>query len=587
MKPARALRHSLACALAAALATSCAHQADASRRPAGPEAAMDAERIELTPLLAPTELAQRVARFAPTVLTFDPARFDERQRKALKLLVEAARIMDDLFWQQASWEGPALRARLARPRDAAEAKLLEQLTIHAGAYDRLEGGKAFLRASLDGEELCAPEKPAGATFYPADLSKAELEAHLSAHPEDAAAFQGTFTVIRREGGRLVAVPYSAHHAEALGRAATLLEEAAGLVDNPSLATYLRSRAQAFRSNDYYQSDVDWVGVRDSDIEVTIGPYEVYEDALFNYKGAFEAFLTLRDPAESEKLAKLEGTLPELEQNLPLPPEHKSSARSQESPLLVVDLLYSAGDTRAGVQTLAFNLPNDERVREQKGSKKVMLKNISHAKFEKILTPIARLALSEDQLGLLSFDAYFTHTLMHEISHGLGPGFIQKDGQRTTVNLALKELYSPIEEAKADILGVLNTLYLVERGLLPRELAETCEATFLAGVFRSVRFGVNEAHGSADLLLFNALLERGAYRLDPASGRFSVDRAVSAQKVRELAGELLLLEAQGDYAGAQAMLAKYGQLRPEMQAVLDKLGDIPVDIKPIFEIESKL
>ncbi|HOX43691.1 MAG TPA: peptidase [Myxococcota bacterium] len=586
MNPALTLARVLA-ALAVALAAGCAHQADAARPPAGPEAAMDADRIELTPLLSPAELGERVARFAPTPLAFDPARFSGQELQALRHLLEAARIMDDLFWQQASWEGPALRARLARPRDAAEAKLLELLTIHAGAYDRLEGGKAFLRASLDGRELTAPVKPAGATFYPADMSKAELEAHLAAQPEDTAAFQGTFTVLRREGGRLVAVPYSRHHAEALGKAASALEAAAGLVPAQSLATYLRSRAQALRTNDYYQSDVDWVSVRDSAIEVTLGPYEVYEDALLNYKGAFEAFITLRDQAESAKLAAIEGTLQAQEDNLPLPPEFRSPPRTQESPLLVVDLLYSAGDTRAGVQTLAFNLPNDERVREQKGSKKVMLKNISHAKFDKILTPIAGRALQQGELEKLSFDAYFTHTLMHEIAHGLGPGFIDRDGAKTTVNLALKELYSPIEEAKADILGVLNTLFLVERGVLPRELAATCETTFLAGVFRSVRFGVDEAHGKADLLLFNALLERGAYVHDPSTGRFRVDPAVSAARVRELAGEILGIEARGDYEGARALLERYGRVRPEMRAVLDRLGDVPVDIRPIFEIEAKL
>jgi len=577
----------LSFALACGLLAGCAHGSGAGQPGGDTEAAMDPARIELELLLPADELARRVARFAPTTLTFDPARFDERQRKALGLLVEAARIMDDLFWQQASWEGPALRARLAKPRDAAEALLAEQLAIHYGAYDRLEGGKAYLTARLDGRVLTAPEKPAGATFYPADLTKAELAAHLAAHPGDTPAFQDTFTVIRREGGALLAVPYARHHAAELARAAALLQEAAGLVANPSLATFLRSRAAAFLSNDYYQSDVDWVGVRDSEIEVTIGPYEVYEDGLFNYKGAFEAFITARDKVESEKLAAIEGTLQDLERNLPLPEEHKSTARGQESPLLVVDLLYSAGDTRAGVQTLAFNLPNDERVREQKGSKKVLFKNVSHAKFDQILTPIARQALAEEELHKLSFDAYFTHTLMHEISHGLGPGFIQKDGARTTVNLALAEQYTAIEEAKADILGVMNTLYLVERGLLPRELAETCETTFLAGVFRTVRFGIHEAHGKANLLLFNALWERGAYVHDPASGRFRVDHAVSAQKVRELAGELLMIEALGDHAGAKALLEKHGQVRPEMQAVLDRLGDVPVDIRPIFEIESKL
>jgi hypothetical protein len=576
-----------ALALAGLLAAGCAHTQDPTARGEAEENAVDAARIEIRSLIPEDELDRRLARFAPTPIRFDPARLDERQRQALKLLVEAARIMDDLFWQQASPEGPALRARLARPRDEQERKLAEALAIHYGAYDRLEEGRAFLEARLDGAPLSAPHKPAGAAYYPPDLTKAEFERQLEARPEDKQAFQSAFTVIRREGDRLVAVPYSRHHRAELERAAGLLRRAAEFVDHPALATYLRSRAEAFLSDDYFQSDVDWVTVRDSELEVTIGPYEVYEDGLFNYKAAFECFLTLRDRAESEKLDRLESHLQDMEQNLPLPAEHLSPARAQESPMLVVDLLFSAGDTRAGVQTMAFNLPNDERVRDEKGSKKVMLKNISHAKFDHILTPIAARALTAEQLPWLDFEAYFTHTLMHEISHGLGPGFIQVNGERTTVNKALKETYSAIEEAKADILGVMNTLYLIERGVLPAALGDACLVTFLAGTFRSVRFGVHEAHGLANLLLFNALLDKGAYRHDPTTGRFSVDLALAPARVRELAGELLMLEALGDHAGAKAMLARYGRMRPEMQAVLDSLTGVPVDIKPVFELETRL
>ncbi len=543
------------------------------------------EDIVIQPAMDEKTLEKKVSDYAPVRLGFDSKGLDKDQVQAVKQLVAAAKILDDLFWEQASEQGPVLRVRLANPKDDMEKLLARYLAINYCAYDRLDAFKPFIKATKDGKNLVPEKAPLGATFYPVDMTKEEFANHLKAHPEDTESFQSNFTVIVRKEGKLAAVDYSQVYKEKLLKAAQLMRKAADKVHNESLKKFLNSRADAFISNDYFQSDMDWMDVKDSPLEVTIGPYEVYEDRLFNYKASFEAFVTLKDKASSEKLEKVAKYLTDMEKNLPIPDEHKNFHRGASSPIVVVDLIYSAGDTRAGVQTLAFNLPNDERVREKKGSKKVLLKNVSHAKFDSILTPIAKKVLVEDQLDKLSFDAYFNHTLMHEVSHGLGPGFIKKDGKRVTVNVTLKELYSTIEEAKADVLGMYNALYLVDRGVLPRELSETGLVTFLAGIFRSVRFGVHEAHGRANLIAFNYLLEGGAYKYDPAKKRFRVDLKKASEVVKALAHDLLMVEALGDYDGAKKLIDKYGKVGPQMQGRLDDLGDVPVDIVPEFEIEK--
>jgi hypothetical protein len=551
---------------------------------AGPVVTADQEGMMIAAALDDAVLKKRVARYASVRIPFNTAGLDQKQQEAIQLLVDASRIMDELFWEQASPDGPGLRARLEAVSDEDQRLLTSYLRINYGAYDRLNDFEPFLSVKDEkGKEHIGP-KPLGATYYPTDMTKQQWEQHLAANPADKPAFLSSFTVIRRSGDSLVARPYSKHYAEKLDKASKLLEKAAGLVGNQSLSKFLNSRAQAFLSNDYFQSDMDWMDVVDSPIEVTIGPYEVYEDRLFNYKAAFESFVTVRDAKESAKLAGVAKHILAMEKNLPIPEQHKNFDRGSSSPILVVDLVYSAGDTRAGVQTLAFNLPNDERVREKKGSKKVMLKNISHAKFDKILTPIAKRVLSEQQQGLVTFDAYFNHTLMHEVSHGLGPGFIEKDGQRITVNLLLKELYSTIEEAKADVLGMYNSQFLVDLKVLPESLRQQSLVTFLAGVFRSVRFGIHEAHGRANAVAFNYLLENHAYIYDSEKKKFSVDLDKAPAVVKKLANALLMIEAEGDYAAAKAFIERYGKMRPEMQALLDGLTDVPVDIVPVFEVE---
>ncbi len=519
---------------------------------------------------------ERMAPYAPVELKVPWDLLDENQEAVLEKLFRASKIMDELFLRQVSEKNAALREKLAAKGDK---KVLRFFDLNFGPWDRLEEHEPFIGSK---------EKPAGANFYPEDMTREEFEGWLKAHPEDAEDFESNFTVIRRtEDGGLKAVPYSAEYRGKLEEAARYLVEAAEITKNPSLARFLRSRAKAFLSDDYFQSDMDWMDIADNVIDITIGPYEVYEDNIFNYKAAFESFLCIRDPGESRKLDGLKQYLGKMEKNLPIDDRYKNLSRGSDSPIAVVDEIFSAGDTKAGVQTLAFNLPNDERVREAKGCKKVMLRNMCHAKFDKILMPIAERLVAKDQLKYVTFDAYFNHILLHEFSHGLGPGTITlEDGTVTTVNKMLSNTYSAIEEAKADVVGEYNFYYLIDEGFYDGKLEKETAVSFLAGFFRSVRFGVDEAHGRANMIIFNFMKEKGAYRQDPGTGLWSVDFAVAKDAVVELSRELLMIQARGDYDAAQKYIEKYGMMGEDVAASLKRLEEVPVDIVPSFEIEKK-
>jgi Peptidase family M49 len=519
------------------------------------------------------DIEKRVTQFAPTVLPSDLSALSEEDRKVLLKLAEAAKYMDEIFLRQVWTGNPELQKEIAawKGKDAEAAR--EYFEINFGPWDRLAERQPFIGTK---------PHPPGAGYYPEDMTKQDFEAWIEKHPADKESFTSTFTVIRRNGDKLVAVPYSKEYRQWLEPAAKLLREAAAMTSNASLKKYLELRADAFGSDDYYQSDLAWMDL-DAPVEVTIGPYETYEDELFGYKAAFEAFVTVNLPAESAALAKYKERLPWLERNLPIPDEHKNFNRGTESPIRVVDSVYTAGDTRAGVQTLAFNLPNDERVREAKGSKKVLLRNTMRAKYDKILIPIAERVLDPAQVRDVSFDAYFNEVLHHELSHGLGPGTITKNGKKTEVRLELKELYSTLEEAKADVMGVYNILALIDRGEMPAELRRTLEPTYVAGLFRSARFGLDEAHGQGVVAQFTYLLEKGALAVDK-QGRV---RAVSEKfpvALRDLLRDMLMLQATGDYAGTKKFLDTYGKPPQAMRDAIARLADVPVDIRPVYKVE---
>ncbi len=377
----------------------------------------------------------------------------------------------------------------------------------------------------------------------------------------------------------MAVPYSVEYQGELTRAAALLREAAQLTSAPTLKRFLTSRADAFISNDYYASDVAWMEL-DASIEPTIGPYEVYEDEWFNFKAAFEAFITLRDDAQSKTLQAFSAELQGLEDALPIDPKYRTAKLGAMAPIRVVNVVFSAGDGNRGVQTAAYNLPNDERVVKEKGTKRVMLKNVQDAKFRMVLQPIARVALPAARQKEVSFDAFFTHILMHELMHGLGPHNITVGGRQTTVRQELKETYSTIEEAKADVSGLWALRQLADARKIDREIARTMYTTFLASAFRSIRFGVNEAHGRGIAIQLNYLLDSGAFRMAP-DGTCSVDDAKIADAVTALTREIMTLQAEGSYAKAKAMIDTLGVVRPPVQKILDRLTGVPVDIEPQF------
>ncbi len=530
-------------------------------------AAARAAAAELT--VAP-DVEERLAQFAPTPISADLAALSDEDREVLGLIVRASRELDPIFLRQV-WRGnPELAARIDAWKGGRRGAAREYFEVNSGPWDRLDEMKPFL------DDFAHPD---GAGYYPEDLTREELDAWLAAHPEDRDAFTSTVTVIRRDGDRLVAVPYSQAYRQFLEPAAELLHRAADRTSNASLKRFLDARADAFLSDDYYASDLAWMDL-DAPVEVTIGPYETYEDGLFGYKAAFESFVTVALPEESAALARFKSELPWLERNLPIPDEDKNLERGSESPIRVVDEVFTAGEASAGVQTLAYNLPNDERVREAKGSKKVLLRNVMRAKFDKILTPIAQRVLVPADLGRLSFDAYFDFTLHHELAHGLGPGRITLDGRQTEVRLELKELYSTVEEAKADVTGVYDILSLVDKGVMDAGLADTLPTTYLAGLFRSARFGLTEAHGRGVVSQFNYLLDKGALEVGD-DGRFRVVPGRFAGAIRQLAHDLLVLEARGDYAGTRTFLDRWGKATPELVEAVGRLGDVPVDIRPRF------
>ncbi|HEX8087244.1 MAG TPA: hypothetical protein VF762_00225, partial [Blastocatellia bacterium] len=398
---------------------------------------------------------------------------------------------------------------------------------------------------------------------------------------------GFFYVIRRAAdGKLKAVPYSEEYVEFLAPAAKLLREAAALTSNQTLKNFLTARADSFLSNNYYASDVAWMDL-DSPIDLTMGPYETYDDELFGYKAAFEAFVTLRDEAESAKLLKFSGYLQELENNLPIEERYRNPKLGAASPIRVVDVVYTSGEGNQGIQIAAYNLPNDEQVVKEKGSKRVMLKNVQEAKFDKVLVPLSKVLIDPPQRSQISFDAFFTHILMHELLHGLGPHNITVGDKQTTVRMQLKELYSPIEEAKADITGLWALQYLIDKGAINRQMERELYTTYLSTSFRSVRFGITEAHGRGQALQFNYLMDEGGIKFNEAAGTFAIDTSRIKEAVRKLTHEILTLQAEGSYEKAKAMLDKYAVIRPEMRKALDRLGNVPVDIEPRFTLAERV
>lgn len=518
-----------------------------------------------------TDLQKMTARFATAELRVDVSKLSPGDRTALSRLIEASRIVNRIFLDQ-MWKGnAALLTKLHADASPLGKARLEYFLLNKGPWSDLDEHKAFLPG--------VPErKPMGAGFYPEDMTRQEFESWAKTlSPAAKTQAEGFFTRIDRAPGGLRAVPYSVAWKSDLERCAQLLRDAAKATDNATLRNFLETRAAAFLSNDYYASDVAWMDL-DAPLDVTIGPYETYNDEWFGYKAAFESYVNLRDDAETAKLKFFGDHMQEIEDNLPIDAKYRNPKIGALSPIRVVNQIFAAGDGDHGVKTAAYNLPNDERVVHEKGSKRVMLRNVQEAKFNSTLTPISKTVLSPTALPSLSFESFFTHILAHEMSHGIGPHQISVNGRATTPRQELKELYSALEEAKADVLGLYMLQHFFDRGYLKPEPAKLY-TTYLASSFRSLRFGLNEAHGKGMALQFNYLTDKGAFVYK--NNTWDVNEAKMPGAVRDLAHELLTIEATGDYAGAKRMLDTLGVLRPDVSATLARVSAVPVDIKPIF------
>jgi hypothetical protein len=510
---------------------------------------------------APPNETSRFDIYATMRLTADLSQLDERQKQMIPLLIDASKIMDELFWLQAFGEREPF---LAGIDDPAARRFAE---INYGPWDRLAADQPFMESH--------GAKPLGAQFYPADMTKEEFEAWEQPGKD------GLYTLIRRnEAGELTLVPYSEAYAPQLEAAANLLRQAADLATDAEFANYLRMRADALQSDDFQPSDMAWMDMKNNPIELVIGPIETYEDQLFGYRAAYESYVLIKDLAWSERLARFAAYLPELQTGLPVPDPYKQEVPGSDADLNAYDVVYYAGHCNAGSKTIAINLPNDEEVQLQKGTRRLQLKNAMLAKYNQILVPIADTLIAEDQRRHITFDAFFGETMFHEVAHGLG--IKNTLNGKGTVRQALKEHASALEEGKADILGLYMIQKLREKGEITEGELMDDYVTFMAGIFRSVRFGASSAHGVANMIRFNFFQEAGAFSRDPDTGTYRVDVPAFEQAVRDLGERILILQGDGDYAGVAALVSEMGQVGPQLQADLDRLASasIPVDI--VFE-----
>jgi hypothetical protein len=516
---------------------------------------------------APTPVAAKLAQYTPVRLTADLNGLSEKERRMIPLLIEAAQAMDTIFWQQ------VYPSRDSLLRTIGDSGLRRFVVINYGPWDRLDGNKPF----VPGVGARSP----GVEFYPHDMTKEEFERAAAASPAAGKALRNLYTVVRRDSaGGLRAVPYHQAFAQPSRRAAGKLREAAALAEDGGLRRYLELRARALETDDYRPSDLAWMDMKRNTVDVVIGPIETYDDELFGYKAAHEAYVLVKDREWSDRLARYVALLPGLQRGLPVPDAYKREKPGAESDLNAYDAVYYTGQSNAGSKTIAINLPNDEQVQLKKGTRRLQLKNAMRAKFDEILLPIAGELIAEDQRSQVKFDAFFANVMFHEVAHGLG--IKNTIGRRGTVREALKEQAGALEEGKADVLGLYMVTRLQEQGELGEASLDDNYVTYLAGIFRSIRFGASSAHGRANAAQFSFFQERGAFTRDSTSGRYRVDLPKMRAAVDALAGQILQLQGDGDYAGASRFMAERAAISPALQRDLDRLGTrrIPVDI--VFE-----
>ena len=515
------------------------------------------------------DLERRLARWKTVDMPFTGAGLSPRERQLVEKLIAACRPIESIFWRQADPEGLALFQSLEKASDPRSKALARLLWIHGGRYDLLDENKPFV-----GKDPMPP----GRAFYPAGITREEIEAYVRQHPDQKKAIYDERTLVRRKDGALETIPYRIAYREFLEPAAAALREAAALADEPAFARFLNLRADALLTDDYYASDVAWVELVNPKFDLILAPYETYLDELLGVKTSYGAAVLIRNEPESTKLALFQKYVPELQEALPLPARDRPSQRGRAAPMEVMDAPFRSGDLRHGYQAVADNLPNEPRIHQEKGSKRIFFENFLDARVEYVILPVAKILMREDQAAKVSAEGYLIGTLMHEISHGLGPAYARREGKKMDIREALGTEFSALEEAKADVTGMFGLEWLMDRGALPRDRAEEFYVSYLAGLFRTARFGAGEAHGRAEMMEFNYLFEKGAIARE-ASGRYAIVSAKMRPALAALTRELLEIEATGDRARAEAWFDKYGEMPPDLTRALEAAASVPVDIDP--------
>jgi len=518
------------------------------------------------------QIAQRMQKYVLTPMPFDASQYTAQEKELLRTLVEVGKLADEIFWRQTYHNNIALRDQIVKTRSEDD-PVRKFFFMQAGPYDRLDHNAPFMDV---------PQKPATAGFYPQDMSKEEFEKWIADHPEDKEAFLSPYTAIRRQGGRLIAVPYHEAYKEFINPMVEKLRHAATLTPSQDFKKYLLSKAEALLTDKYFQTDVDGIDLKGSKFDMVLGPFEVYEDELNNVKASYEASVEIVDLEESAKLDVYTKHLAELENFLPYPDQYKNKTAGLTAAFAIVRDIYRGGDIRVGYQPVAANLPNDPEVHAKKGSKKTFWKNVLEARMNQIIAPIGKRLIAENQVQHMTPQGLFEFVLLHEIAHGLGPRYVQ--GTTTPVNVALRDLYSWIEENKADIAGLHSLRYLREHGIINENMRNQHYVSYLGSIFRTIRFGTGEAHGKAAIVSLNFLMEHGGITYDAASKRYAIDFDKFDSGITLLAHELLLIEAEGDYGRAKRLEEKYAGTPNFVQTSLDGLKDLPVDLVPVYEVK---
>jgi len=523
------------------------------------------------------DLDQRLAKFRRVQMPFRTAGLTTREQQMVRKLVEACGYLESIYWRQSDPEGLTLYQSLAASTSPRDVKLRTYLKINASRFDLLDDDQPFVGTD---------PMPFGRGFYPPHLTRDQVEQYVKEHPEQKAAIYDQFTIVRWHDGKLEAVPYHIYYRAFLEPAAQALQAAAKLSDDPAFAKFLKLRADALLSDDYFPSDLAWLDLKNPKFDIIFAPYETYLDSLLGVKGSYGAAVLIRDERESKKLELFQKYVPDIQDALPLPAEDRPSKHGLETPMEVMDAPFRAGDLTHGYQAVADNLPNDPKVHEQKGSKKLFFKNFMDARVNHVILPVARKLMEPNQAAKVTGEGYLLGTIMHEICHGLGPAFARTPAGKVSIREAIGHQFSGLEEAKADATGMFALQWLVDHGALPKGKLEEYYASYVGGLFRTVRFGTAEAHGQAEMMEFNYLSERGAIRRN-ANGRYAVNYEKIAGAIADLTKELLEIEATGDRQRAENWFKKYREMPEELKTSLKATSDIPVDVDPVFSFAERV